>query len=313
VAARVLDGKALAAQIRLRLKEEVARFEDKTGRVPGLGVLLIGEDPASSVYVRNKERSALETGMYSEVVRLPADASREQVFETIGRMGDDPRLDGMLVQLPVPDHLDEEEIQRAVPPAKDVDGFHPQSAGRLLLGQEGGFVACTPRGVLALIDTAGVELKGAEVVIVGRSNIVGKPAFLLLLGRHATVTVCHSRTRDLAEVCRRADVLVAGVGVPGLIRREHLRPGAVVIDVGINRVTDSSVAEDLLAGQPRRLERFRRKGSTLVGDVHYGEAMEVAAAVTPVPGGVGPLTVAMLLDNTMIGARRGAGMPESPA
>lgn len=308
MSARLLDGKALAAKIRLSVAEGVRHFASQTGLPPGLGVLLIGEDPASAVYVRNKEKSAKETGMRSELVRLPAGASRQEVLDQIGKMGEDPLIHGMLVQLPVPEHLDEEEIQHAVPPEKDVDGFHPISAGKLLLGQKGGFVACTPRGIIAILDEAEVPLEGAEVVVVGRSNIVGKPVSLLLLARHATVTMCHSRTRDLAEVCRRADVLVASVGVPGLIRGSYIKPGAVVIDVGINRVTDAALAEDLLAGQPKRWARFQKNGRTLVGDVHFGEASEVAGAITPVPGGIGPLTVAMLLENTLEGARRGEGL-----
>ncbi len=308
MSARILDGKALAAKIRQRVAEGVQDFVRQVGDRPGLGVVLVGEDPASAVYVRNKEKSALETGMHSEILRLPAEAGRGEVLDAIGRMAEDPRFHGILVQLPLPDHLDEEEIQQAVPPEKDVDGFHPVSAGKLLLGQKGGFVPCTPKGILALLDEAEAPLEGAEVVIVGRSNIVGKPASLLLLARHATVTICHSRTRDLEEVCSRADVLVASVGRPGLIRGRHIKPGAVVIDVGINRVTDRARAEDLLAGQPRRWQRFEKKGQTLVGDVHFGEAMERASALTPVPGGVGPLTVAMLLDNTLEGARRAAGI-----
>ncbi|MDQ7006464.1 MAG: bifunctional 5,10-methylenetetrahydrofolate dehydrogenase/5,10-methenyltetrahydrofolate cyclohydrolase [Acidobacteriota bacterium] len=307
MSARILDGKALAAKIRQQVARGVEDFVRRVGHPPGLGVVLVGQDPASAVYVRNKEKSALETGMHSQILRLPAEASRAQVLDAIGRMADDPRFHGILVQLPLPDHLDAEEIQQAVPPEKDVDGFHPVSAGRLLLGQQGGFVPCTPKGILAQLDEAGTSLRGAEVVIVGRSNIVGKPAALLLLARHATVTVCHSRTRDLEAVCSRADVLVASVGRPGLIRGRHIKPGAVVIDVGINRVDDRELAEDLLSGQPRRWERFLKKGHTLVGDVHFGEARERAGAVTPVPGGVGPLTVAMLLENTLEGARRSAG------
>jgi methylenetetrahydrofolate dehydrogenase (NADP+)/methenyltetrahydrofolate cyclohydrolase len=214
----------------------------------------------------------------------------------------------MLVQLPLPKQVDPLAVQRAIPPGKDVDGFHPVNAGMLLLGQKGGFVPCTPLGVMALLDEAQVPLEGAEAVVVGRSTIVGKPVAQLLLDRHATVTIAHSRTRGLAEVCRRADVLVAAVGVPGLARGSFVKPGAAVIDVGINRITDPALAEDLLAGQPERLEKFRKNGQALVGDVHFGEAARVAGWITPVPGGVGPLTVALLLRNTLEGARRTEGL-----
>ncbi|UCF69074.1 MAG: bifunctional methylenetetrahydrofolate dehydrogenase/methenyltetrahydrofolate cyclohydrolase FolD [Acidobacteriota bacterium] len=303
MAARILDGKALARSIQQRLAEEVSAFADQSGRAPGMAVVLIGDDPASAVYVRNKEKAARKLGMHSEVVRLPDNAAREQVLAAIARSAEDPLVDGMLVQLPVPPHLDPVELQHAVPASKDVDGLHPANAGRLLLGQPGGLIACTPRGVMAVLEHEGVELEGAQAVIVGRSNIVGKPLSLLLLARHATVTLCHSRTRDLAAVCRRADVLVAAVGVPGLIGLEHIKPGAVVIDVGTNSITDPALAERLLAGQLRRLERFRDKAVALVGDVQFAAARERAACVTPVPGGIGPLTVTMLLENTLIAAR----------
>lgn len=309
--AQILDGKALAEKIRTRVSEEAAELARTTGSPPGLAVVLVGEDPASAVYVRNKEKAALKAGFHSVIERLDAGVSPHDLLDTVARLAADPAIDGMLVQLPLPDGHDEEQVQRAVPAAMDVDGFHPDNAGRLLLGRDDGLVACTPRGVLALIDEAGVDLRGKEAVVVGRSNIVGKPVSLLLLGRHATVTICHSRTRDLAEVCRRADVLIAAVGVPGLIRGEHVKQGAVVIDVGTNRITDPEQARDLLSGQERRLERFEKKGEALVGDVHFAEAGEKASWITPVPGGVGPLTVAMLLDNTLIAARRGRGVRAS--
>ncbi len=308
MSARILDGKALATKIKARVAEDVKDYQAKTGGVPGLAVILVGDDPASSVYVASKEKAALAAGIHSLLIRLPADAKREQVLDSVTRLADDDAVHGILVQLPLPGHLDTEEVQLAVPAHKDVDGFHPVSAGKLLLGQEGGFVACTPKGVLALLDEDGIDLKGKEVVIVGRSNIVGKPAALLMLSRHATVTVCHSRTHDLATVCSRADVLIASVGYPGLIRGNFIKPGAVVIDVGINRITDPEQAADLLSGQPKRLARFAKNGKSLVGDVHFGEARERASAITPVPGGVGPLTIAMLLENTLTGARRSAGL-----
>lgn len=307
MAARLLNGKDLAQRIRARIADEVARFAAETGAPPGLAVVQVGEDPASTVYVRNKETAAREVGIDGRVVRMPADATREKVLAAVRDLAADPRVHGLLVQLPLPAHLDPWEIQAAAPPEKDVDGFHPENAGKLLLGRLDGLVPCTPRGVMALLDDAGAELKGAEAVVVGRSNIVGKPVALLLLARHATVTLCHSRTRDLPAVCRRADVLVAAVGAPGLVRGGDIRPGAVVIDVGVNEIRDLRQAEDLLAGQPERLERFRKTGRSLVGDVHFGEAREVASALTPVPGGVGPLTVALLLENTVIAAQRAAG------
>ncbi len=304
MSARILDGKALARRLLDRLAERVADFSRRAGRPPGLAVVLVGDDPASAVYVRNKEKSAREAGFASLVERLPGDATREEVLATVRRLAASPEGDGMLVQLPLPGHLDEREVLEAIPPEKDVDGFHPVNAGKLLLGQEDGIVACTPRGILALVDEAGLDLRGKRAVVVGRSNIVGKPVALLLLARHATVTICHSRTEDLAAVCREADLLVASVGRPGLVRGEFVREGAVVIDVGINRITDPALAEDLLAGQEKRLARFRKKGHALVGDVHFAEASERAAAITPVPGGVGPLTVTMLLDNTLLAAER---------
>jgi methylenetetrahydrofolate dehydrogenase (NADP+)/methenyltetrahydrofolate cyclohydrolase len=308
MAARLLNGKDLAQKIRARIAGDVARFRTQVGSPPGLAVIQVGEDPASSVYVRNKEAAAQEVGIDGRVLHLSADSPRERVLATVGELAADSRVHGLLVQLPLPAHLDPWEIQAAVPPAKDVDGFHPENAGKLLLGRADGLVPCTPRGVMALLEEAGAEIKGAEVVVVGRSNIVGKPLALLLLARHATVTLCHSRTRDLPAVCQRADILVAATGVPGLVRGVHIRPGAVVIDVGVNEIRDPEQAEDLLAGQPDRLERFRKTGRALVGDVHFGEAVEKASAITPVPGGVGPLTVALLLENTVTAARRAAGL-----
>lgn len=301
--AALLDGKALAATIEARLRDDAAALAREAGHPPGLAVILVGNDPASEVYVRNKARTAEELGFRSELVRLPADASQGAVLECVARLANDSGIHGLLVQLPLPAHLDAEEIQLAVPPHKDVDGFHPVNAGKLLLGAEDGLVPCTPLGVMAILDAHGVDLRGRHAVVVGRSNIVGKPLALLLLRRHATVTICHSRTADLRAVCREADVLVAAVGVPGLVRGDFVKPGAIVIDVGVNRITDAALADDLLSGQPSRRERFAKNGHALVGDVHFGEASKVAAAITPVPGGVGPLTIAMLLGNTLRAAR----------
>lgn len=301
--AKLLDGKVLAAEMIARVTTETAALLAKSSVVPGLGVMLIGDDPASATYVRNKERSALAAGLHSEMRRLPAEIDRASALASLGEMARDPMLHGVLVQLPLPAHLSAAEFQSAVPPEKDVDGLHPINAGLLMLGRDG-FVPCTPRAVIALLDHAGVALDGAEAVVVGRSSIVGKPVALLLMARGATVTVCHSRTRDLAAVVRRADIVVACCGVPGLIRAEHLKPGAAVIDVGINEIRDARRAEDLLDGQPARLAKFSETGRVLVGDVHFGQAREVAGWLTPVPGGVGPMTVALLLDNTLRAAQK---------
>ena len=275
MAARVIDGKAVAARVRAQVAEEVARLD----RTPGLATVLVGEDPASAVYVGGKQRDAAEVGIRGVDERLPADAPREQVVATIERLNGDPDVSGMIVQLPVPAHLDGGELTGLVLPDKDVDGLTPLSAGRLTLGLPG-LRPCTPAGVMELLAEAGAELRGAHAVVVGRSNLFGKPMAQLLLQADATVTVCHSRTRDLPAVCREADVLVAAVGRARMVRADWVRPGATVIDVGINRTDDG-----------------------LVGDVAYDEVAEVAGAITPVPGGVGPMTRALLLRNTVQAAR----------
>lgn len=278
--ARIIDGKGIAAEIRNDLKAQVAELTAK-GKTPGLVVILVGDDPASTVYVRNKERSSKEIGINSTVHRLPAETTREELLGLIEKLNNDDTVHGILVQLPLPSHLDEEEVINTISPKKDVDGFHPINAGKLLIGDEDAFVACTPAGVLELVKRTGVPIKGQNVVIVGRSNIVGKPAAVLFLREHATVTVCHSRTKDVAEECRRADILVAAVGRPEMIKKDWVKPGAVVIDVGINRVDGK-----------------------LVGDVDFEGVKEVAGAITPVPGGVGPMTIAMLLKATVESASR---------
>ena len=242
----------------------------------------MGDDPASTVYVRNKERACKEVGINSTVHRLPAETTREELLGLIERLNNDTAVHGILVQLPLPSHLDEDEVINAISPKKDVDGFHPINAGKLLIGDDDAFVACTPAGVLELVKRTEVPIKGQNVVIVGRSNIVGKPAAVLFLREHATVTVCHSRTKDVAEECRRADILIAAVGRPEMIKKDWVKPGAVVIDVGINRVDGK-----------------------LVGDVDFENVKEVAGAITPVPGGVGPMTIAMLLRATVESAARG--------
>jgi methylenetetrahydrofolate dehydrogenase (NADP+)/methenyltetrahydrofolate cyclohydrolase len=278
--ARIIDGKGIAAEIRNDLKKEVAELTAQ-GKTPGLVVILVGEDPASTVYVRNKERSSKEVGINSTVHRLPAETTREELLGLIDRLNNDAAVHGILVQLPLPSHLDEDEVINTISPKKDVDGFHPINAGKLLIGDDNAFVACTPAGVLELVKRTGVPIKGQNVVIVGRSNIVGKPAAILFLREHATVTVCHSRTKDVAEECRRADILIAAVGRPEMIKKDWVKPGAVVIDVGINRVDGK-----------------------LVGDVDFENVKEVAGAITPVPGGVGPMTIAMLLRATVQSAAR---------
>lgn len=275
MAAQIIDGKGIAAEIREGLKERCAQLSAK-GVTPGLAVVLVGEDPASQIYVRNKERACAQVGIESISVRLPATVSQQTLEDEIHRLNADPAVDGILVQLPLPEGLDEGRVLALLNPAKDVDGFHVQSMGALVTGADG-FVPCTPKGCMELIRRTGVPLSGKEAVVVGRSNIVGKPMALLLLRESATVTVCHSRTADLAAHTRRADVLVAAVGRPRMITGDMIKPGAVVIDVGINRLEDGKV----------------------VGDVDFDNAKEVAGSITPVPGGVGPMTIAMLLQNTI--------------
>ena len=278
--AQILDGKAIAAKVRAEVATGVAEFRAAVGRAPGLDVILVGEDPASQVYVRNKEKAAVEVGMRGRVHRLAATATEAEVRAAIERLNADPEVDGFLVQLPLPKGLPETALLDAVSPAKDVDGLHPVNAGLLALGRAK-LASATPRGVMRLLKETGVDLVGKRAVIVGRSNIVGKPLAQLLLGAHATVSIAHSRTRDLAGVCREADILVAAVGQPGLVRGDWVKPGAIVIDVGTTR----------------------NDAGKLAGDVAFDEARERASFITPVPGGVGPMTIACLLENTLIAAR----------
>jgi methylenetetrahydrofolate dehydrogenase (NADP+)/methenyltetrahydrofolate cyclohydrolase len=279
VSGRIIDGKAVAATVRVRVAGEVAAFEAENGRTPVLVTVIVGDDPASEVYVAGKHRACKEVGMRSLHHGLAAETTEAELLELVGELGRNADVDGILVQLPVPDHIDPDRIVAALDPAKDVDGLTPVNAGLLAHGMPG-LVPCTPAGVLELLSHEGVELEGAEAVVVGRSKLVGVPVARLLLSANATVTTCHSRTRDLAAVCRRADVLVAAVGVPRLLGADAIRSGAVVIDVGMNRTDDG-----------------------LCGDVDFDAAVEQAAAITPVPGGVGPMTVAMLLVNTLAAAR----------
>jgi methylenetetrahydrofolate dehydrogenase (NADP+)/methenyltetrahydrofolate cyclohydrolase len=291
VSATIIDGKAIAARVREEVADGVRAFTEATGRVPGLATVLVGDDPASAIYVSGKQRASAQAGMRAFDVRLPADSTHEQVAQRLRELARDEDVSGILLQLPVPEPLDGSSLTELVPPEKDVDGLTPVNAGLLSLGRPG-LVSATPLGVLELLRRSGVELAGAEAVVVGRSNLFGKPMAQLLLARDATVTVCHSRTRNLRAVCARADVLIAAVGRPRLIERDFVKPGAIVIDVGMNRLTPEEAGNK----------------SGLVGDVDYAGAMEVASAITPVPGGVGPTTIAFLLKNTLQAARAQAGL-----
>jgi len=285
----LLDGKATAAALRAELTAAVTGLTVR-GVIPGLAAVLVGDDPASAIYVRSKAKACEQVGIYSEVIRLPAQTAESELLELVSVLNRRPDIHGILVQSPVPAGMDEFKVNLAVSPAKDVDGFHPDNVGKVLLGRPG-FVPCTPAGVLELLRRYNIETRGAEVVIAGRGNIVGKPLAALLIqkaaGADATVTVCHSRTRDLAAHCRRADILVAAMGQPELIRGDWVKEGAVVVDVGINRINDSS-----------------EKGYRIAGDVHFESVAPKCRAITPVPGGVGPMTIAMLLRNTVEAAKR---------
>lgn len=303
--ARLLDGKATASAIRAEVSEGCARLSAR-GVVPGLAVVLVGDDPASAVYVRNKEKAARGAGMRSRTVRLPAGSTEAEILSVVEDLNRDPEVHGLLVQLPLPDGVDSRRVVLAIAPAKDVDGLHPENAGRLLLGLPGPS-PCTPSGVIELLRRNGIPLSGKRAVVIGRSDIVGKPMGLLLLREHCTVTLCHSRTRDLPEVAAEAEILVAAMGRPGFVTGEFVRPGAVVVDVGVNRIEDRALAARLFGADSERLAEIEAKGSTLVGDVHPLEVGAKAGWLTPVPGGVGPLTIAMLLANTLRAA--GGGGP----
>ena len=294
---RILDGKEVAEEIKAGVAEETRELFQKD-LVPGLATVLVGDNPASQMYVRNKARTCKELGMHSETVELPAETTTEELLQVIDRLNQADEIDAILVQLPLPDQIDEERILLAVRPDKDVDGFHPQNVGHLVSGKVG-LAPCTPMGIMYLLKREGVTLKGAEAVVVGRSNIVGKPIAFLLLHQHATVTLCHSRTRDLPAVCRRADILVAAVGQPALLTRDYLKEGVIIIDVGTNRVESVEDGIRLFGKDSKRIARIKEKGYTLVGDVHPRDPIGVAKALTPVPGGVGPLTIAHLMKNTV--------------
>lgn len=281
---KIIDGKAIAAQVRQEIKQRVAALVASEGVVPGLATVLVGDDTASATYVRSKKKACAEVGMRSFGYELPADVSQEELLSVVQRLNNNPEVHGILVQLPLPKHIDDEAVLMGIDITKDVDGFHPLNIGRLAMkGRDPYFVPCTPAGCMRLLEEVGVDLNGAEAVVLGRSNIVGLPMAMLLQKANATVTICHSRTKDLATHLQRADVLVAAVGIPEMVTGEMLKPGVAIIDVGINRKDDPTA----------------KRGYRLVGDVHYDSCAEVAGAITPVPGGVGPMTIAMLLANTL--------------
>jgi methylenetetrahydrofolate dehydrogenase (NADP+) / methenyltetrahydrofolate cyclohydrolase len=304
MSARVLDGRAIAAAIRESVLPDVHAFTARAGRPPGLAIVLVGENPASEIYVRNKVRAGTESGLRVDVNRLPAAASLGDLMLLVERLNASDVHDGILVQSPLPDAMGKGAAQKifdAIDPSKDVDGFHPINVGRLVQGRAH-LMPCTPSGVIEMLERSGIRVAGTHAVVVGRSEIVGKPMAMLLLQRDATVTICHSKTPDLPAVCRTADILVAAIGRPGFVTAEFVKPGATVVDVGISSVTDPAIAAKLFdAGSPR-LADFARRGSLVVGDVHPSAA-NVAGALTPVPGGVGPLTIAMLLKNTVTAAQ----------
>lgn len=303
MAARLLDGQKLSVTLQQEIRPQVAAYTARVGQPPGLAIVLVGNDPASEVYVRNKVRTGQEVGFRVDLERLPASASLDDVLGLVARLNEDERYDGILVQSPLPAGLGkhaEQQVFDAISVGKDVDGFSPASVG-LLVQNRAAIAAGTPSGVIELLEREGIPIAGRHAVVIGRSDIVGKPMALLLLHRHATVTICHSKSADLPGLCRQADILVAAVGRPGLVTADWVKPGATVVDVGINRVTDRAEAERILGAGHPRFRIFEEKGSVLVGDVHPGVA-EVAGALTPVPGGVGPLTIAMLMRNTMAAA-----------
>src|SRR5437016_4179071 len=303
--ATILDGNKIAAEIRAEVAAE-AKALAEAGMRPGLAVVLVGHNPASEIYVRGKVKSCEEVGIYSEKHTPPETVTTADLLALVDDLNRRDEIDGILVQLPLPRQVDSKKVLLAVDPAKDVDGFHPMNVG-FLSTQRPGLVPCTPGGIVEMLRRSNIAVAGQDAVVVGRSDIVGKPMAMLLLNANATVTVCHSKTRDLPGVCRRADILVAAIGRAGMITRDFVRPGATVIDVGMNRVTDGEEFQRLFAGNEKREQAFTKNGSTLVGDVHP-EVAEIAGAITPVPGGVGPLTIAMLMSNTVRAAklRRGA-------
>ena len=310
--ARMLDGTAIGALIKAEVGEKV-RSLTEVGLRPGLAVILAGHNPASEIYVRNKVQACEVLGILSEKIAPPDSVRTEELLATIGELNARDEIDGILVQTPLPAQVDSKAVLEAVSPDKDVDGFHPINVGRLST-QRPGLVPCTPAGIMEMLRRSGIEIAGQNAVVVGRSDIVGKPTAMLLINANATVTVCHSKTRDLPGVCRGADILVVAIGRTGMVTRDFVKPGATVVDVGMNRVTERAEFDRLFPNNPKRAETFATKGSVLVGDVHP-EVAEIAGALTPVPGGVGPLTIAMLMSNTVKAMllRRGARVPAAQA
>jgi methylenetetrahydrofolate dehydrogenase (NADP+)/methenyltetrahydrofolate cyclohydrolase len=304
MAARILSGKPIAEAIKAEVAADIAEMKNRLEYRPCLAVVRVGENPASAVYVGSKVKTAGELGLRSEHLHLTAETTQDQLLEVVDHLNERDDVDGILVQLPLPEQIDEKVVLEAIDPAKDVDGFHPVNAGKLMQGNAT-LVPCTPAGVIEILKRSNIEIAGQNAVIVGRSNIVGKPMAMLLLQENATVTICHSRTRYLAEITRQADILVAAIGRTGFIRGEHIKEGAAVIDVGINNLSDPAAAKDFFAAEDleKRLAAIEKRGFTLVGDVNPKEAVEKAGAFTPVPGGVGLLTVAMLMKNTVAAAK----------
>jgi methylenetetrahydrofolate dehydrogenase (NADP+)/methenyltetrahydrofolate cyclohydrolase len=309
MAAKILDGSKIASDIRGEVAAKI-RTLTAAGVRPGLAVVLVGNNPASEIYVRGKVKSSEEVGLYSEKHTPAETASTEELLELVRDLNRRDEIDGILVQLPLPSQVDSKRVLMAVDPAKDVDGFHPMNVG-FLSTQRPGLVPCTPAGILEILKRSNIPIAGQEAVVVGRSDIVGKPVAMLLTNANATVTICHSKTRDLPGVCRRADILVAAIGRAGMVDRNFVKPGATVIDVGMNAIRDKAEFDRFFKGNEKREQTFKAKGSTLIGDVHP-EVAEIAGALTPVPGGVGPLTIAMLMANTVkaMRLRRGSGVPE---
>jgi methylenetetrahydrofolate dehydrogenase (NADP+) / methenyltetrahydrofolate cyclohydrolase len=309
MSARILSGKPIAEAIRAEVAEDVKRLVDEHGIQPGLTVIRVGDDPASAVYVGSKVKTSDELGIRSEQLHLPAETSQDELLKMIADLNGRDDVDGILVQLPLPKHIDPIAVLEAMDPQKDVDGFHPMNVGRLGIGEKA-LVPCTPAGVIEILKRSGIEIAGRNAVIVGRSNIVGKPMAMLLLKENATVTICHSRTADLPAITKTADILVAAIGRAGFIRGEHIREGATVIDVGINSLSDPEAARELFAADEleKRLKTIETRGFTLVGDVNPREAVEKAGQFTPVPGGVGLMTVAMLMKNTVEAAKMRRGI-----
>lgn len=302
---QILDGNHVRDQIKAECRPRVERVVAHAGRAPGLAVVLVGNNPASEVYVRNKTKTAIDLGIHAETITPSASMTTEQLLDLVKELNSRPEIDGILVQLPLPSHIDSQRVLLAVSPEKDVDGFHPCNVGLLSTGRTG-LRPCTPAGVIQILKRYELPIAGRNAVVVGRSDIVGKPMAMLLLQENATVTVCHSRTRDLPAVCRSADILVAAIGRAAMVTADYMKPGAVVIDVGMNKVETRAEAERIF--DPAKLADFDRRGSLLVGDVHPGDMARHSSAYTPVPGGVGPLTIAMLMQNTIESAERRTGL-----